>query len=100
MGFRVSIPHPGSHVVLQFTVWLMSTNNVVMFRIVEDDSPPIPDDCSPLLRDFLMLCFQKKPDMRPSAEVLFQHDWLKTAWAQHKVRLIPFHSSSTLPQMI
>ena len=30
-----------------------------LFRIVQDDHPPLPDDCSALMADFLLLCFQK-----------------------------------------
>ena len=57
-----------------------------MFRIVEDDHPPIPTRCSPLLADFLIACFQKDPRRRPSAEELFDHPWLQTNWDSHKVR--------------
>ena len=49
-----------------------------LFRIVQDDSPPIPDNISPLLRDFLMTCFQKEPLLRSSAEMLLKHRWLTT----------------------
>jgi serine/threonine protein kinase len=56
-----------------------------MFRIVEDDMPPLPEGCSPLVEDFLRQCFHKDPCMRPSAELLFEHKWLKTHWAGHKV---------------
>lgn len=46
--------------------------------------PPIPDGCSPLLRDFLIQCFHKDPSMRPSAELLFEHPWLAENWGLHK----------------
>jgi len=49
-----------------------------LFRIVQDDSPPIPDNISPLLRDFLMTCFQKEPLLRSSAEMLLKHRWITT----------------------
>ncbi|KAG9042851.1 hypothetical protein FS837_010310 [Tulasnella sp. UAMH 9824] len=49
----------------------------VMFRIVEDDKAPIPDDCSETLRDFLTQCFKTDPAERPTAESLFEHPWLK-----------------------
>ncbi len=58
--------------------YLNNTDDVVvMFRIVEDDMPPLPEDCSPLLRDFLTQCFSQNPDQRSSAEVLCEHEWLK-----------------------
>lgn len=47
-----------------------------LFRIVQDDSPPIPDNITPLLRDFLMKCFQKEPLLRSSADQLLKHRWL------------------------
>ncbi|KAK6992189.1 cell division control protein [Favolaschia claudopus] len=56
----------------------------VMFRIVEDDMPPLPEDCSPLLEDFLKQCFNKDPTKRPSAELLCEHQWLKKNWGAHK----------------
>ncbi|THH32473.1 hypothetical protein EUX98_g1723 [Antrodiella citrinella] len=56
----------------------------VMFRIVEDDMPPLPEGCSNLLRSFLTLCFNKDPSKRPDAETLFEHEWLKQNWAPHK----------------
>ncbi|KAG8868866.1 hypothetical protein FRC20_002678 [Serendipita sp. 405] len=48
----------------------------VMFRIVEDASPPIPDVCSHPMKNFLRQCFEKDPLKRPSAEMLFDHPWL------------------------
>ncbi|KAH9166815.1 Pkinase-domain-containing protein [Lactarius sanguifluus] len=52
----------------------------VMFRIVEDESPPIPERFSGPLVAFLKECFHKDPSMRPSAEQLFEHEWLKNHW--------------------
>ncbi|KAF7308499.1 hypothetical protein HMN09_00698900 [Mycena chlorophos] len=54
----------------------------VMFRIVEDDMPPLPENCSPSLEDFLRQCFNKNPAERPSAELLGEHEWLKNTGAQ------------------
>ncbi|ORX34212.1 kinase-like domain-containing protein, partial [Kockovaella imperatae] len=48
----------------------------VLFRIVEDDFPPLPSDISDNLRDFLQLCFIKDPSARPSATQLFLHPWV------------------------
>ncbi|KJA27969.1 hypothetical protein HYPSUDRAFT_112868, partial [Hypholoma sublateritium FD-334 SS-4] len=56
----------------------------VMFRIVEDDMPPFPPDASELLRHFLTQCFRKDPALRPSAELLCEHPWLKTNWGALK----------------
>ncbi|SPO32165.1 related to ser/thr protein kinase [Ustilago trichophora] len=55
-----------------------------MFRIVEDDCPPIPEKCSDALRDLLLQCFNKDPTKRPSAETLFEHEWIRQVWSGHK----------------
>ncbi|CAO1621379.1 unnamed protein product [Parajaminaea phylloscopi] len=55
-----------------------------LFRIVEDDRPPIPDKCSDTLHDFLTRCFAKDPKQRPTAAQLFEHDWLREMWTGHK----------------
>ncbi|KAJ1020124.1 hypothetical protein NDA16_004404 [Ustilago loliicola] len=55
-----------------------------MFRIVEDDCPPIPEKCSDALRDLLLQCFNKDPTKRPSAETLFEHEWIRQVWTGHK----------------
>jgi serine/threonine protein kinase len=59
-----------------------------MFRIVEDEMP-IPEECSEPLKDFLQQCFQKEPSMRPDAELLCEHPWLKKNWDALKVRVFP-----------
>jgi serine/threonine protein kinase len=41
-----------------------------LFRIVNDDHPPLPEGASPLVRDFLMQCFQKDPNLRVTAKKL------------------------------
>jgi serine/threonine protein kinase len=56
-----------------------------MYRIVEDDLPPIPDACSEDMRDFLMQCFKKNPVDRPRAEMLFEHPWLKQTLGEARV---------------
>ena len=47
--------------------------------------PPIPEDWSPLLKDFLQQCFRREPSSRPTAEELFEHAWLKEHCEVHKV---------------
>ena len=56
-----------------------------MFRIVEDDIPPLPEDCSDPLQDFLKQCFHKDPELRPDAETLCEHPWLTSRWEALKV---------------
>ena len=47
-----------------------------LYRIVQDEHPPLPADLSPALTDFLMTCFTRNPDRRPTASALRQHQWL------------------------
>ncbi|EIW58780.1 Pkinase-domain-containing protein [Trametes versicolor FP-101664 SS1] len=56
----------------------------VMFRIVEDERPPLPEECSENLQSFLKWCFNKDPTKRPNAEQLCEHEWLKKHSAAHK----------------
>ncbi|KAI0275614.1 kinase-like domain-containing protein [Russula aff. rugulosa BPL654] len=64
----------------------------VMFRIIENDGPPIPEGLSDLLVAFLKECFHKTPVQRPSANELSQHEWL--IWALNK----DLQSQSDAPQ--
>ncbi|KAI9737760.1 MAG: hypothetical protein M1834_009128 [Cirrosporium novae-zelandiae] len=50
-----------------------------LFRIVNDDHPPLPEGASPAVRDFLMQCFQKDPNLRVSARRLLKHPWIVNA---------------------
>jgi serine/threonine protein kinase len=56
-----------------------------LFRIVRDDSPPIPAEVSPLMRDFLAQCFQKNPMLRISAENLLKHAWFSNESSTRRV---------------
>ncbi|KAK4511656.1 uncharacterized protein ATC70_012873 [Mucor velutinosus] len=47
-----------------------------MFKIVEDDCPPLPEGISDDFRDFLKLCFKKNPVERPKAIHLLHHPWV------------------------
>ena len=47
-----------------------------LFRIVQDDCPPIPEGASPVVKDFLYHCFQKDPNLRVSARKLLKHPWM------------------------
>ena len=50
-----------------------------LFRIVNDDHPPLPQGASPIVIDFLMQCFQKDPNLRVSAKKLLKHPWIVNA---------------------
>ncbi|ORY98577.1 kinase-like domain-containing protein [Syncephalastrum racemosum] len=47
-----------------------------LFRIVEDDCPPLPISLPTEMRNFLELCFRKNPDDRPTALELLTHPWI------------------------
>lgn len=53
-----------------------------LFRIVQDDCPPIPDGASPIVKDFLYHCFQKDCNLRVSAKKLLKHPWMVSARRQ------------------
>jgi serine/threonine protein kinase len=50
-----------------------------LFRIVNDDHPPIPGSASKYLIEFLMECFQKNPNLRIDAKRLLKHPWILSA---------------------
>ncbi|KAG0229437.1 hypothetical protein BGW42_001592 [Actinomortierella wolfii] len=50
-----------------------------LYRIVQDDHPPIPESVSAMVRDFLMQCFQKDCNLRVSAKKLSKHAWIQTS---------------------
>ncbi|KAK6253059.1 hypothetical protein QUC31_014779 [Theobroma cacao] len=47
-----------------------------LFRIVQDEHPPIPDSLSPDITDFLRQCFKKDARQRPDAKTLLSHPWM------------------------
>ena len=48
-----------------------------LFRIVQDDTPPLPPTASPALIDFLKSCFVRDPADRPPAASLGTHAWVR-----------------------
>jgi len=59
-----------------------------MFAIQEDPHPPIPSSVSEDCRDFLLQCWRKHPEERPSARELLLHPFIIMA-------ADTFHTSST-----
>lgn len=53
-----------------------------LFRIVNDDAPPLPSGASAGVRDFLVQCFQKDPNLRVGARKLLRHPWMVAAKRQ------------------
>lgn len=50
-----------------------------LFRIVQDDVPPLPGGISEALRDFLLQCFNRESMLRAGARTLLCHAWLERA---------------------
>ncbi|KAJ8747290.1 hypothetical protein K2173_011555 [Erythroxylum novogranatense] len=50
-----------------------------LFRIVQDDHPPLPDTLSPDITDFLHHCFKKDARQRPDAKALLSHPWIQNS---------------------
>jgi len=47
-----------------------------MFAMVNDPHPPLPPNISQPLRDFLLQCFTKEIQKRPTAIMLLEHPWI------------------------
>ncbi|KAI8070806.1 kinase-like domain-containing protein [Gongronella butleri] len=54
----------------------------VLYHIVEDPMPPLPSSLSKPVESFLIRCFQKNPEDRPTATELLQDPWLLPRAAQ------------------
>ncbi|KAJ0910957.1 putative protein kinase STE-STE-Pl family [Helianthus annuus] len=50
-----------------------------LFRIVQDENPPIPDSLSPGITSFLRQCFKKDARLRPDAKTLLSHPWIQNS---------------------
>ncbi|TPX41255.1 hypothetical protein SeMB42_g05652 [Synchytrium endobioticum] len=65
-----------------------------LFRIVQDEHPPLPERISAALRDFLLQCFQKDCNLRVSAKKLLRHPWILQA--RKKVAPSPYQYSEAV----
>eukprot|EP01090_Pellita_catalonica_P018684 TRINITY_DN6110_c0_g1_i1.p1 TRINITY_DN6110_c0_g1~~TRINITY_DN6110_c0_g1_i1.p1 ORF type:complete len:405 (-),score=52.33 TRINITY_DN6110_c0_g1_i1:85-1299(-) len=48
-----------------------------LFKIVQDDHPPLPEELSDIGQKFLIQCFQKQAEDRPQAIQLLQTTWIR-----------------------
>jgi serine/threonine protein kinase len=55
--------------------WANVQGNII-YLLGKGTSPPIPEDLSPLAKDFLGLCFSIDPDKRPTATALLRHPYV------------------------
>ncbi|KAI9338746.1 kinase-like domain-containing protein [Obelidium mucronatum] len=62
---------PPWHKVSASVIYLLGTGN----------SPPVPDDLSPIAKDFLKTCFVIDPDKRPTALELVDHEFCRLSSA-------------------
>ncbi|TPX37984.1 hypothetical protein SmJEL517_g00405 [Synchytrium microbalum] len=65
-----------------------------LFRIVQDEHPPLPEGISGSLRDFLLQCFQKDCNLRVSAKKLLRHPWI--LHARKKISASPHQYSEAV----
>ncbi|CAI2171283.1 20031_t:CDS:2 [Funneliformis geosporum] len=59
-----------------------------LFRIVQDEHPPLPESASEAVKDFLLQCFQKDGNRRVSARRLLKHNWI-TGVRKRAINSIP-----------
>lgn len=75
-----------------------------LHAIGTDEYPPLPKGISQALRDFLLECFQKQPNLRISAKLLLNHQWLlqdNNASTEKKLSLNNLkHQESKVPYLI
>ncbi|KAF8265075.1 hypothetical protein EI94DRAFT_1702751 [Lactarius quietus] len=64
--------------------WDIGSAMTVMFQIVEDECPSTRERFSGPLVAFHNEYFPKDPEMQPSVEKLFEHEWLKNYWSLSK----------------
>lgn len=71
-----------------------------LFKIVRDEVPPLPEGISPVLKDFLLLCFRKDPKLRPSAKELLSHPWLQHSRHKLRARTMPTPVDEKTPRSV
>jgi serine/threonine protein kinase len=68
-----------------------------MFRIVTDEYPPLPENISENLKDFLIQCFFKDPNKRPKSKDLLNHPWIATPNKKLVKKFFNENDSNTIP---
>jgi len=60
-----------------YTAYTGSNYFVLLSQILNDPPPQLPPEFSAEFRDFVLLCLQKEPEQRPSAEELLKHAFIR-----------------------
>lgn len=60
-------------------------SNQNLFRIVNDETPTLPEAISEKLCDFLTRCFQKNESLRVDAITLRNHPWIKNVQKEGEI---------------
>ncbi|XP_058081850.1 mitogen-activated protein kinase kinase kinase 5-like [Magnolia sinica] len=59
--------------------WIELEWAAAMFKVLRNETPPIPETLSAEGKDFLQLCFQRNPADRPSASMLLEHPFVNNS---------------------
>ena len=70
--------------------WYYKTNQIQIFMHVctTDEAPQLPEELSPVCKDFILSCFKRNPSERLNAHRLLIHPFLKGS-GSHSVRVSP-----------
>eukprot|EP00262_Sarcandra_glabra_P018011 TRINITY_DN6348_c0_g1_i2.p1 TRINITY_DN6348_c0_g1~~TRINITY_DN6348_c0_g1_i2.p1 ORF type:complete len:484 (-),score=89.09 TRINITY_DN6348_c0_g1_i2:750-2048(-) len=64
--------------------WSEFEGAAAMFKVMKNESPPIPEALSSEGKDFLQCCFRRNPAERPSASMLLEHSFLRNPHPHHQ----------------
>lgn len=56
-----------------------------MFKILHNESPPLPEYLSAEGKDFLQCCFRTNPAERPPASKLLEHPFVRNSCSTHDI---------------
>ncbi|KAL6012569.1 hypothetical protein ACLOJK_003058 [Asimina triloba] len=81
-GLAVDIWSLGCTVIEMFTgkaPWMELEWAAAMFKVLRNETPPIPEALSAEGKDFVRLCLQRDPAHRPSASALLEHPFVNNS---------------------
>ncbi|XP_058100256.1 mitogen-activated protein kinase kinase kinase 5-like isoform X2 [Magnolia sinica] len=62
--------------------WSEFEGAAAMFKVLKNESPPIPDTLSPEGKNFIQFCLRRNPAERPSASKLLEHPFIRNSCHQ------------------